>query len=442
MLQKSQLGMFRSLLRQIYRRSMIARDMILKIFEEKLKAGGKPGEAWSWQINEVETLLFNTIAAASQQTEIYIVIDALDEAMDENTDFDKTAQRLISYFQRLIAHTAEMNGRLKICISCRHYPNVNVGSALRIVVEDENEETLQSFILDRLSSNVIDWRDQSGETCMELVRMVVRKANRQFLWASIRIPMIVEGLNDGTHSYSTIYEVLETESSILSELYESILTTIVSVKIRPISYIVLQWIALADRPLSVAELRCALASNNSKFINNESLDVDDGEDARIEKLVRSCSGGLAVTRHEEGARDCVTTIRFIHQTIYEFVRKIGLTLLHNAYQLDADTDELNHLQVLAVCEERISRTCLNYWTSNCVVECMEIWEQGDERLYPFLEYSITKWASHASRSERYGQSQANLVEFFDSRSHHLQLYSKVAENLLPIMAVRSSYERL
>src|SRR6266536_1534239 len=59
-LQKSPLGMFRSLLHQLYKQSLEARIIILRAFDEK-KCYGDAGKDWEWRVNELRDLFSDAV---------------------------------------------------------------------------------------------------------------------------------------------------------------------------------------------------------------------------------------------------------------------------------------------------------------------------------------------------------------------------------------------
>lgn len=420
-LQKSKLGMFRSLLHQMYRKSVHGRDMILKVFQEKRRIAGEPVKDWDWQLAELEALFSDVVVVASQQTEVIILIDALDEAFGDESGIRRTAQHLVGYLNMLKEKAEKSNGYVKICISCRNYPGINTSDALELVAEEENEDSIRTFVTDALRMYVEDWTCEPERVRSALIEMIVQKANRQFLWVNIRVPMVIAGLNDGTHSFDSIHRVLEAESSTLYDLYESVLTVNVSKRSRSVSSAILRWIVFAERPLSLAELRCALQCEDLGLADN---DLEYGHDLkgdqRVEKLTKSSSGGLAyVSRH--GTTESWTTIRFVHQTVYEYIQTRGLKWLQTP---NAEQEDVPSTITLGSCEYQLSRACLKYWISQTMIEAIQQWEHGDETIYPFMEYAITNWAVHAAKAEKCGISNAeSLLEVFDKRDECLMAFS-------------------
>jgi hypothetical protein len=236
------------------------------------------------------------LVGVARQREVVILVDALDEAVEEGGV--KAAERLVGYFHRLNDRVVTERGNAKICISCRHYPEVAVGTAMQIWVEKENGRDLWTFVLDQLELHVSGWNRESESVRFGLVKAIVQKAAGQFQWASIRVPEVVKSLNDGSHSFAGIHEVLESESNELSALYEEILSSHIEISMRAKAFVFLQWVCLAERPLSLSELRFAMACDQD-VIPADHFSCEDSKgfvesDSRMEKLTKSLSGGLAI----------------------------------------------------------------------------------------------------------------------------------------------------
>lgn len=343
--------------------------------------------------------------------EIILLVDALDEVFEE--EGEKVAEQIIGFFHRLNNLGAE--GRVKICFSSRHYPKVHVRTALQITVEDHNEEALGLFVKNELSEHVEGWDEEnSEEERTGLVNLIVQRANRQFLWASIRVPMVAECLNSGSHSLGTVYRVLEGESDKLSDLYQKILAANLGVKMRSKTLALFQWIALSHRPITLAELRYAIASSEDAVgmeVNScEEFEEFVESDERMEKLVKSLSGGLAMVSRDENGSVKSRSVRFIHKTVHDFVMFHGLALLFSV------GERTSQRLMEGILESRIVRSCLNFLRSTKVLEAMESWERGDENDIVFIEYAAVQWPYQAGRSEFHGTSQVYVAELLGSKS--------------------------
>ena len=132
-LQKTPLGMLRSLLHQLYSQDTNIRPKIREVFEEK-RAGSAPNEQdIQWQPRELKNLFIETVLLSARSRKIVIFIDALDEAGQG------ASQDIGSYFHNLDTRTGKEGITVKACISCRHYPMADIGSGPKIWVEKHNK---------------------------------------------------------------------------------------------------------------------------------------------------------------------------------------------------------------------------------------------------------------------------------------------------------------
>ena len=81
-LQKTPVGMFRSLLHQLLKCVPSVRTSTHKAFEEK-QLFGETGNSWEWQFEELQNLFLNAAVSAARSRKVTIFVDALDEARPE-----------------------------------------------------------------------------------------------------------------------------------------------------------------------------------------------------------------------------------------------------------------------------------------------------------------------------------------------------------------------
>jgi len=414
-MQKSQLGMFRSLMHQLYKQNSSARRTVLKGFNEKKEAmQGQEGLAWS--LEELRALFQDTMLAEHlmQNNDITILVDALDEAMDEGGT--KAAQSLLEYFHQLNNAIISKGGKTKICLSCRTYPVVAVSGGLQISIQDENRRDIERFVDYQLRISVEGWDLQPERVRWELEKAVVDKADGVFLWACRRVPRIIEDLNDGSASFEDIRKLLETESNELYAMYEDILTREIKTSLREKALLFMQWICLAERPLSLTEIRIAMACDESCTRPDQDRIEDSKDfvesDARMEKLIRSLSGGLAEVRRG-------STVQLFHQSVTDFLRERGIKTLF-ASTINSSITSLTDEQILGISQDRLSKSCLQYlglgevariplWTGGVLVQR---WEEIEEQ-FPFIRYATSFAFVHAKRAEGLGIPHAYLVELLE-----------------------------
>jgi ankyrin repeat protein len=419
-LQKTPTGMFRSLLHQLFTRARSVRGPIRKAFHEK-RVFGEPAKDWKWQLKELQDLFLNGVTDVAKTRAITIFIDALDEAGVE------AAAELVAYFHILNDRLIADNIVTRICISCRHYPVVSDNSSLGIHVEDENYRDILIFVQDWLNSKVLAWEKDSNsiDACQALKDTIVEKASGVFQWAQLVVPMVIERLNGG-ESFEEIRLMLARVPERLGAVYAHILTNVIKAYHHARTLHLMQWICLAERPLSVTELRFAMASDDAG-IHPSRISCKDGKgfvetDARMEKLIRSLSGGLAeVKNHKKGS-----TVQFVHQSVNDFLLSNGLTFLVSAsvdVLLGQDSGSLmssSSDKVVGRSQHRLSRSCINHLKLEEVLRedvstHFSLSEPAEDKIkqkLPFVDYATKFWFLHAEKAEGHGISQEELVAQF------------------------------
>ena len=438
-LQKTPEGMFRSLLHQVFKQCPAVRSHVRATFEEK-KSLSEPGKDWRWHARELEDLLFNAIIQAAESYAITIFIDALDEAGAE------VARELMAFFHRLKDETAVRNGDLKICISCRHYPVIPRSVCLEICVENENRRDISTYVINTLIPGSFDENSNLELTDQwhALAKDVIDKASGVFQWAKLVVPLINQLRHEG-ESISYIKERLAEVPNGLEEIYEHVLTNLIEAQNRPRTLLMMQWICLAVRPLSVRELRFAMASD---YIESHELmhSCRDGyvlreDDERTERLIISLSGGLAEVKYhvdenyedkfdgsEGGERH--TTVQFIHQSVNDFLLSHGLEILAAVSRWEFSTqnprlsESISNKKILGHCHQRLLRSCINYLKLKEVIKIVQDefstaswYERKPLRArFPFLDYATVSWVSHAQQAEKLDVLQQGLIQQFRSLS--------------------------
>jgi Ankyrin repeats (3 copies)/Ankyrin repeats (many copies) len=417
-LQKTPIGMFRSLLHQIYNNVPSVRPPILAAFKEKKKIG-EPGIGWQWQRNELKDLFSHAFAHAAESRPITLFVDALDEAGAD------TASELAEYFHELNKLVVESK-TTKICISCRHYPVASSNTSLEIHVEDENQNDIATYVEEKLNTERLAF---SVEQYQGLKETVVTRASGSFMWARLSISMIIRSIRDG-ESLAVINDELCKVPSDLGDVYEHILKTIILAQNRKRTLLLMQWVCFAERPLSVTELRYAIASDDT-YVHNERRFCKDARDfvdtdEQMQKQLTSWSGGLVEARRHSDA----TTVQFIHQTVNDFLRSQGLPYLASA-AIDLQPRPPGDLStdiVIGQSHDRLCKSCVNYLRLDEVLQASIItptigatpehdrYEKTGLSLskkLPFILYAAKFWYLHAEKAEGFGILQEDLVQQLD-----------------------------
>lgn len=323
-LQKSSPGMFRALLNQLYTQRPTVRGPIRKVFEDKQIAFGSAAHKWEWQHQELEHLFSQAAMTAAQSRSLVIFVDALDEAGAVS------AQEIAAYFHQLNDDMlSTTKSKIRICISCRHYPVSSTRLGAEIWVENLNGNDITSFMQDKLRIEYLAGEEPGEGLAWEsLVEGLTQRAAGVFQWARLVVPTAVKYISDG-ESPSEIRRRLREVPEELSAIYEHILEHVIDRHNRPRTLLLLQWVCLTNQPLTVTGLRFALAATKATTSPYRLLcqDVDDfvDTDNRMKRLIVSLSGGLVETISENWGTE--KRVQVTQQSVNDFLVPQGLAIL-------------------------------------------------------------------------------------------------------------------
>lgn len=330
-LQSSSLGLFRSLLHQILIEIPSILREITHIYLKKCQTQGAYEKAWTWNQAQLQEL-FTHVVKASELHTMSIYIDALDECGEE------AAVDLIDFFQ-------QKADSLSLCFSCRHYPLIASENGLEINVEANNAHDIKTYVshqLDEQKSIVELFRDQ-----------IIEKALGNFQWVKI-VAKLVSDFRRKKYSQKSIQAKIAAIPIQLSKLYQDLLTSVDEWE-KPESLQLMQWICFALRPLSLTELRFAMAvdaDTTSQSISQcQESEQYTERDEEMEIRVRHLSKGLAEVISHDGK----FIVQLIHQSVNEFlIEKEGLKLLYGSQ------DRASANSLIGRAHFRLSRSCIKY----------------------------------------------------------------------------------
>ena len=389
------------------------RRPIRQAFREK-RALGKVGEAWNWHIKELGDLFRDAVLRVASSRKVVVLVDALDEAGTE------AAKDIASYFHTLNDRLSSTSGSTRICISCRHYPITATMPGLEVWVEENNQEDISSFIRDELDFIVKREETSSAVNAWsELKEDLLRRASGVFQWARLVVPLVTKYALDGESLPYIRRQLLEVPEG-LGAVYEHILKNVIEPRNRKRALHLMQWICLAERPLTITELRYAMASDDmnvhpSQIYCKDAKDFVDS-DTRMERLVTSLSGGLAEVK-ERDHHGCL--VQLIHQSVNDFLISDGFRFLFAI----ADDSFHQGLEIIGKSQHRLVRSCLNYLKlgeiqlkdNNLLHKRIEI------ETFPFISYATKYLFLHAEKAESYGALQYELLQSFGGSE---QLFKK------------------
>ncbi|CZR58683.1 uncharacterized protein PAC_08575 [Phialocephala subalpina] len=358
--------------------------LIREAFTEKEQTHSSQSP-WHWHPGEVEGLFDKVILLASSARPIIIFMNALDEAGAS------TSHHLAQYFQHLDARLAAGSATARLCISCRHYPVPSNNMLLQVSVEEENANDNALYIKDTFRSGLAA-QDKTAfpiEAYQVLEDHIREGALGVFQWAVLVIGLVLDLSRDGD-SYAFIKQQFNNIPRGLEQVYRHIFESVVLTQNYPRSLHLFQWVLCAAQPLSIAEMRYAMACDDGPAHDviqmSSGLDEPNDTDHRFKKLIASLSGGLVEVRSQGSGM----IIQFIHHS-----------------------------------HDRLAAACINYFKrpeiriKHAGPDDLEkhdfFWPSAEERniiafKYPFILYAAAWWLVHAKRVEEYSTMLRGLKE--------------------------------
>lgn len=375
--------------------------------------------AWSSEVlslPELQTLLIITLEdLVSNYTPVYIFMDALDELQAE------VQRKQIDFWSDLV-HSPKLQ-KLKVCLSCRHFPVVTVVDSLELVVENHNSEDIAYYIQQRLGSRM-DVRDTTWKD--EISHKIQSRSAGVFLWVVLVVDRILAKYDYGCNLRHLLRAIEDTPTRI-RDLYIQSLTSL-EVNEKHVALGIFQWIIAAARPLRLDEWCHILAfvkhprpaslrgwRRSDNYIEN---------DKQLEREIKSLSRGLLELSNSQysdtndassvdagaGSLDqehgSARIIRWIHPSAYNFfAHGLGFRYLGCLFR-----------RSLIDCHVTIASTCLAYINVPELDEFIFARQRVEVATLTTLSlYSVTSEPSvHSSLSQRNADFKNNLRELHTS----------------------------
>ena len=369
-LEKSTIGMYRSLLHQLLTH---APDL-----QYLLDDCGVSHSDPIWTMEHME-YVFDEVIEKLGKRHWRCFIDALDEC-------DVTQVRaMVNHFERLGGTAVELGTKFSTCFASRHYPNIATRHGSKFILERQigHSEDIIKYIDDRLLGHF-------GSEIEAIKSKLLHKANGVFLWVQLVLDIIMPDIENG-NTYEVNHDVLE---KIPNEIGQVIKQILLRDNANMDSLLLsLQWILFTRRPLTAVEFFFAIYSQpgtnrefpfrwDSKHITKET----------IKKSIVIYSKGLA-----ELTKAKVPTVQFIHETVRDYLlRKKGMQEIWP--NLGNDVERASH--------EMLKQCCHNYMgfanhsgVSSAIHLNTAILKSADFKTgFPFLQYSCQYVLHHANQA--------------------------------------------
>ena len=367
-LQKTSLGLYRSLLHQILLQVPSIRPDFRQFYQKKDQAH----ETCTWHVHELQRLLTDFIMRAGKIVPIFIYIDALDECGPEEERY------LTDYLQTLTdPQGSSADAFIKICFSCRHYPYINLHNCLEICAEEENEDDITTHVRAVFEAKYLKVATRTDITVIDEIRVdITKRSSNLFQWVFL-ILKIIDDMYVRREPWKLIRKKIHEVPRGLTDLYTHILSSM-DEDDRPKTSNLLRWILLANRPLTPNELRIAMAfDTNTPYNSLKSWRESDeyyGNCSQWKERVTHLSAGLAeVVQSEEfnfDNQEDGVIVQFIHESVNDYLQKEGISML-GIKQAGS---------IIGQCHKQIARSCVFF------IKCAEFYaglsimdiEDGDE----------------------------------------------------------------
>ncbi|EXK25983.1 hypothetical protein FOMG_17424 [Fusarium oxysporum f. sp. melonis 26406] len=360
-LEHSPSGVFRSLLCQLLPHSGIpsqSRDLIRNIRDDAALC------LKEWHRQELQALLTEILEfLSSKHIPVFIFVDALDELKEA------TQRRQVEFWRGLV-HSSNCY-TLRVCLSCRHFPNISITGCLDIILDIHNSSDIFSYINQRLEARI---SDKEAHWRTELALKVFSLSEGVFLWVVLVVDNILAKYDRGA-SLRELGRLIEGMPADLIDLYTQLISSLEENE-RPVAAKIFQWAMEATRPLRLDEWHHILAFIKSpppKSLRDwQESDTFTENDEQLEREIKALSRGLlevsnaktdALARkvigtssinagagsldHEQGS---ARVIQFIHQSVHGFFKH------HQGFQILGWSGR----NLFADCHCALALTCLDY----------------------------------------------------------------------------------
>ncbi|KAL5374684.1 hypothetical protein DPSP01_011775 [Paraphaeosphaeria sporulosa] len=321
---------------------------------------------------------------------VYIVVDALDECRGNDGNHRLFLAKLRSL---------QAGHDVRLLATSRFIPEIEVEfkQTERLEVRASNEDVRRFVVGQMYRLPKCIQRDRTLQKMVE--EEIPERVDGMFLLARLHI----DSLSDKTtpKKVKTTLANLSKGSAALDDAYKDALQRVESQLDghRELAQKVLSWITYAKRPLTTAELCCALA------VEPKELELDSDNLPDFEDLVSVCAGLVVVDRES-------AVIRLVHYTTQEYFERV-----RDMWNPDAP------LQIASTCLTYLSFDIFK--TGSCSSD-----KDFKERLQEskFLDYAAKYWGQHVMKVESDTFSSATQVLLVPTYtdSCHSQEYPKAS----------------
>ncbi|KAI6348153.1 hypothetical protein MCOR25_010838, partial [Pyricularia grisea] len=282
-LERTTLGLLRSIVYQLLRNDSALYDRFIPIFRERQRLCHTT--EWQWRLSELQDFV-RSIVQQPQSRPILLLVDALDECDDVEV------RNMVHFLETLSREAFRADIQLQMCLSSRHYPNIRMDKFVELPVEDNADHGKD------IARYTREWLRVHNE---EMEFRIVEKANHVFLWVIIVVSLLNKAYDEGR--IESMKRILEEIPDDLKKLFSNILGD--DTDERAETVLMLQWVLLSREELTARQLFAAAVKI--------SLPSEPTLELIKRRITTSSKGLIEVRKNEQG------TVQFIHLSVRDFL---------------------------------------------------------------------------------------------------------------------------
>ncbi|KAK8137431.1 hypothetical protein PG984_002924 [Apiospora sp. TS-2023a] len=306
-----------------------------------------------WPVDLLMAHFEKALLQITQSRPVQIFVDALDECRADMANADHETDEIREFVReisRILEDLLDQPYGVALCLSCRHYPRVaGSGADNQIVTEDENSNDIKKYLYSELTRGI----SKEDEAMVDpLAKSIADRAHGSFQWVRLVTSRALRHYGE-VHNLQKIKEKIEELPTTLSKLYEQITLNLRRERCDQ-SLKLFQWLCFAKRPLTVDEIRAAMAIvPDPKYVMAKDLMSTEfyvENTSQMKRLIPIISGGLAgisyTYRHQD---DGSGSVLFIHQSVKDYLIEAGLKQLCPSLSSTQDVICAGHRLLMASC---------------------------------------------------------------------------------------------
>ena len=240
-LEKTPLGMLRSIVYQLIKQDKALFELFLTRFRDKQHVS-RHGE-WKWRLQELEAFTTSVIRQERSRP-LILVVDALDECNGMDM------QHVVDFLESLSSNATRCGTILRICLSRRHHPPLSIQRCLELTV-DNNDDHLKDIAI-YVQAKLARRNDK-------IEAAIKRKANGIFMWVVLVVSLLNKAYLEG--DVDKMWDTLQQVPEELEEVFRVLLSK--DDKDMAKTVLMLQWMLFSQRPLELVELFFAVEAGTA-----------------------------------------------------------------------------------------------------------------------------------------------------------------------------------